>query len=263
VLYPRVDITAAGIAPLTSMFMFDNNDRARVDDYREAVHDSNGLLLWTGKGERVWRPLANPQTLQISAFADGGMRGFGFMQRERKFSDYEDLEAHYENRPSLWVEPIGDWGEGVVELVEIPSNSEVNDNMVVFWRPHEPLKAKGEYLQSYRLHWCTTAPFERNLAEIVGTRCGLAWDQKNRLFIIDFAGGPLKERKADALPSIDVGTSKGQIEHPVVEPNPATGGWRLSFQLNQGSEKLVEMHARLTDGETPLSETWLYRWTTT
>jgi glucans biosynthesis protein len=135
--------------------------------------------------------------------------------------------------------------------------------MVVFWRPHEPLKAKGEYLQSYRLHWCTTAPFERSLAEIVGTRCGQAWDQKNRLFIIDFAGGSLKERKVDTPPTIDIGASKGQIEHPVVEQNPATGGWRLSFQLNQGSEKLVEMHARLTDGETPLSETWLYRWTTT
>src|ERR1700722_8266328 len=209
VLYPRVDIAAAGIAPLTSMFMFDNNDRVRVDDYREAVHDSNGLLLWTGKGERVWRPLANPQALQISAFADGGMRGFGFMQRERKFSDYQDLEAHYENRPSLWVEPIGDWGDGIVELVEIPTSREVNDNIVVFWRPHDLLKAKGEYILNYRLHWCWSVPAGTALAEVVDTRCGLSWDQKYRQFIIDFVGGVLKGRRVDAPPTIDIGSSKG------------------------------------------------------
>lgn len=108
-LYPRTDLPTVGIAPLTSMFLFAASDRTRVDDYREAVHDSTGLLLWTSKGEQVWRPLANPQTLQISAFADSGPRGFGLMQRGRDFGDYQDLEARYENRPSLWVEPIGDW----------------------------------------------------------------------------------------------------------------------------------------------------------
>jgi glucans biosynthesis protein len=104
-------------------------------------------------------------------------------------------------------------------------------------------------------------PAGSQLAEVADTRCGLSWDQKNRQFIIDFVGGVLKDRQVDALPAIDVGASEGQIENPVVEPNPATGGWRLSFQLHQGSEKLVEMHARLMDGETPLTETWLYRWT--
>jgi glucans biosynthesis protein len=90
----------------------------------------------------------------------------------------------------------------------------------------------------------------------------VAWDQKNRQFIIDFGDGAKKGQRPSALPKIDVGASKGKIENPVVEPNPETGGWRLSFQLDQGSEKLVEMHARLMDGETPLTETWLYRWTT-
>lgn len=261
VLYPRTDITAAGLAPLTSMFLFDANDRTRVDDYREAVHDSSGLLLWTGKGEQVWRPLANPRELQISAFTDSGTRGFGLMQRERQFAKYQDLEAHYENRPSLWIEPIGDWGNGIVELVEIPTNREVNDNIVAFWRPHDPLKAKGEYIVSYRQHWCWSVPAGTALGEIVGTRCGLAWDQKNRQFIVDFVGGVLKGRRPDAPPTIDVGCSKGKIENPVVEPNPATDGWRLSFQLDPGGEKLIEMHARLMDGERPLTETWIYRWT--
>jgi glucans biosynthesis protein len=184
------------------------------------------------------------------------------MQRERQLSDYQDLEAHYENRPSAWIEPIGDWGQGIVELVEIPSDREVNDNMVAFWRPHDPLKAKGEYLLNYRLHWCWTAPTPQSVAKVVATRSGLAWDQKNRLFVIDFAGGTLAERKPDALPTIDVGASKGKIENPVVEPNPDIHGMRLSFQLDQGSENLIEMHARLMDGETPLTETWIYRWTT-
>jgi glucans biosynthesis protein len=260
-LYPRSDIAAAGIAPLTSMFFFASNDRTRVDDYREAVHDSAGLLLLTGKGEQVWRPLANPQSLQISAFTDGGPHGFGLMQRGRDFAGYQDLEAHYENRPTLWVEPVGDWGQGIVELVEIPSNREINDNMVAFWRPHDPLKAKGEYLMNYRLHWCWSLPGGTKLALVAATRCGLSWDQKNRLFVVDFAGGALKGRPADPLPTIDIGSSKGKIVDPVVQPNPATGGMRLSFQLDTGGEKLVEMHARLMDGENPLTETWLYRWT--
>ncbi|HTI82279.1 MAG TPA: glucan biosynthesis protein G [Acetobacteraceae bacterium] len=261
-LYPRVDIAQSGIAPLTSMFMFDSNDRMRSDDYRNAVHDTNGLLLWTGKGEQVWRPLANPRTLQISAFTDAGPHGFGLMQRKRTFEGYQDLEAHYENRPSAWIEPIGDWGQGIVELVEIPSDREVNDNVVSFWRPHDPLKAKGEYLLNYRLHWCWSAPIPAQLAKVVATRTGQAWDQKNRLFIIDFAGGTLAERKPDALPTIDLGASKGKIENPVVAVNPDIHGLRLSFQLDQGSENLIEMHARLVDGETPLTETWIYRWTT-
>ena len=261
-LYPRTDITTVGIAPLTSMFLFDANDRTRVDDYRSAVHDSAGLLIWNGKGEQIWRPLANPRELQISAFSDSGTRGFGLLQRARNFSDYQDLEAHYEKRPSLWVEPIGDWGQGIVELVEIPSNREVNDNIVAFWRPHDPLKAKGEYILNYRLHWCWAPPSASLLANVVDTRCGLSWDQKNRQFVIDFAGGALKGRHADAPPTIDIGASKGSIENPVVEPNPATGGLRLSFQLATGSDKLIEMHARLMDGETPLTETWIYRWTT-
>jgi glucans biosynthesis protein len=261
-LYPRVGIGAHGMASLTSMFLFDTNDRTRVDDYREAVHDSSGLLIWNGKGEQIWRPLTNPRELQISAFADSGPRGFGLMQRRRNLTDYQDLEAHYEKRPSLWVEPGGDWGQGVIELVEIPSSREINDNIVAFWRPHAPLKAKSEYMLNYRLHWCWSAPLTSPLAQVEATRCGLAWDQKHRQFVIDFANGVVKRRGPDVLPAIDVGCSTGKIENPTVERNPATGGWRLSFQLDQGGEKLIEMHARLMDGETPLTETWLYRWTT-
>ena len=127
-----------------------------ADDWRAAVHDTDGLALRTGHDERIWRPLINPRKLQISAFSDTGPRGFGLAQRARKFTDYQDLEAVYQKRPSLWIEPRGDWGQGVVELVEIPSDKEVNDNIVAFWRPHDPLKAKNEFKLAYRLHWCWT-----------------------------------------------------------------------------------------------------------
>jgi len=260
-IYPRTDITQAGLAPLTSMFLFDANDHIRFDDWRAAVHDSNGLQLRTGHDEAIWRPLTNPRDLQISSFADTSPRGFGLVQRKRAFVDYQDLESRYEKRPSLWIEPIGDWGEGAVELVEIPSDREVNDNMVAFWRPHDPLRAKGEYLFNYRLHWCWAPPGEVKLAQTLQTRCGLSFDQKHRQFIIDFVGDSLKSLKPDSPPTLAVGTDKGKIISAVTEPNPDVNGWRISIELDTQDNKLVELYARLMNGDRPLTETWLYRWT--
>jgi glucans biosynthesis protein len=259
--YPRVDIAQAGLAPLTSMFLFDANDHTRFDDWRAAVHDSNGLQMHTGHDDRIWRPLTNPRDLQISAFEDTSPRGFGLGQRKRAFADYQDLESRYENRPTLWVEPIGDWGQGVVELVEIPSDREVNDNMVAFWRPHDPLRAKGEYLLNYRLHWCWAPPGEVKLAQTMQTRCGLAFDQKHRQFIIDFVGDSLKGLKPDAPPALDTGSDKGKIVSAVAQPNPDINGWRVSIQLDTQDNTLVELHARIMQGDQPLTETWIYRWT--
>jgi periplasmic glucans biosynthesis protein len=262
-LYPRVDIAASGLAPLTSMFLFDTNNRFGFDDYRSAVHDTSGLALHTGRDEHIWRPIANPHELQISAFTDTGPRGFGLMQRERKFIDYEDAEARYEKRPSLWVEPIGDWGEGVVELVEIPSKQEVNDNTVAFWRPHAALRAKGEYLRNYRLHWCWSRPGDAALGKVAATRCGLAWNGKNRQFVIDFTGAALTRRAAETPPTLEHGCSKGQIVNAVAFALPDIGGWRVSLELDPQNNALVELHARLTGAGKPLTETWLYRWTPT
>jgi glucans biosynthesis protein len=259
--YPRTDIAQAGLAPLTSMFLFDANDHVRFDDWRAAVHDSNGLQVHTGHDEMLWRPLTNPRDLQISSFEDTGPRGFGLLQRRRAFVDYQDLESRYEKRPSLWVEPIGDWGQGVVELVEIPSDREVNDNMVAFWRPHDPLRAKGEYLLNYRLHWGWAPPGQVILAQAMQTRCGLSFDQKHRQFIIDFVGDSLKALKPDAPPTLDATADKGKIVSAVTQPNPDVSGWRVSIELDTQDNKLVELHARLMQGDRPLSETWLYRWT--
>jgi len=260
-LYPRVDIPQAGLAPLTSMFFFGPNDRGSTDDWRAAVHDSGGLALRTGHDQRIWRPLDNPHDLQISAFSDTGPRGFGLMQRARKFTDYQDLEALYQKRPSLWVEPRGDWGQGIVELVEIPSDKEVNDNIVAFWRPRIPLKAKSEFRLAYRLHWCWSEPEPGPFAHVVQTRSGKSWNGDNRQFVIDFAGAALDAWKAVAPPSLDVGTDKGKIVNAVAERNPDLGGWRVSIELDTQKQNVVELHARLMDGDKPLTETWIARWT--
>ncbi|GIK99882.1 MAG: glucans biosynthesis protein G [Alphaproteobacteria bacterium] len=262
-LYPRVDITEAGIATLTSMFFFDSSDRVGVDDYRPAVHDSDGLLMWNGRGEQLWRPLANPTSLQISQFVDANPRGFGLMQRKRDFAIYQDLEARYERRPSAWVESIGDWGSGAITLVEIPTNSEIHDNIVAFWRPKEPLRAQGEYPFTYRLHWSWAVPWETELARVVQTRVGHAWEEPSiRLFVIDLEGGKLAGLPPDAPPQMVIWSDGGELRNQVVQPNPETGGWRMHFELVPEDRSTVELRAQLKDGEdNPLSEVWIYRWT--
>jgi glucans biosynthesis protein len=259
VLYPRVDVAGAGFAPLTSMFLFDANDRAKVDDFRPAVHDSSGLAVHNGRGEALWRPLVNPTDLQISTFVDANPRGFGLIQRSRDFRDYQDLEAHYEKRPSLWIEPIGDWGEGGVFLVEIPSKEEIHDNIVAFWRPREPLRAKGEYAFTYRQHWGKGKP-PSGVAEVTATRAGRGFDPNTRLFVLDLQGDKLKGVNPADVRGL-VGGGAATIQHVVTQPDPETGGWRLSFELAPGRQSFAELRAQMLIGDEMLSEVWLYRWT--
>jgi glucans biosynthesis protein len=255
-LYPRVDVPEPGIAPMTSMFFFDANDRDGIDDFRPAVHDSDGLFMRNGRGEALWRVLSNPADLQVSSFYDTNPRSFGLMQRQRDFHAYEDLESHFETRPSLRVEPIGDWGNGEVRLIEIPTQNEVHDNIVSFWRPKDPLKAKGEYTFTYRLHWGTgeTIP----LAEFAKTRIGAASDTL-RLFVLDIVGDKLKGVKPEAVRGV-VSANFGKISNVVTQLNPH-GGWRMSFNLEPEKKPVVELRAQLMQNDDPLSEVWVYRWT--
>jgi periplasmic glucans biosynthesis protein len=66
---------------------------------------------------------------------------------------YEDLDDNYDKRPSAWIEPQGDWGKGTVDLVEIPTADETNDNIVAFWSPDVCLSRSSLSTLSYRLHW--------------------------------------------------------------------------------------------------------------
>ncbi|MGP9810785.1 glucan biosynthesis protein G [Rhodopseudomonas sp. NSM] len=257
-LYPRTDLQHPGLAPMTSMFFFGPNDPSDVPDFRPAVHDSNGVAIFNGRGEQLWRPLCNPRDLQISSFADQNPRGFGLMQREREFSAYQDLESRFEQRPSLWAEPIGDWGEGAVKLIEIPTKEEIHDNIAAFWEPKGPLRAKGEHIYTYRLHWGPDTPKPSSLARISRTGISMRSDA-DRLFVLDVTGEQLKGLDAGSVRGI-VSADKGEIRNVVTQPNPLTGGWRLSFNLIS-NQPPVELRAFLKAGDQALSEVWVYRWT--
>ena len=260
-LYPRLALPYVGLASLTSMYFFGANDRAGIDDFRPAVHDSDGLAIWNGRGEWLWRPLINPDTLQVSVFVDDNPRGFGLLQRHRNFADYQDLEARYELRPSLWVEAIGSWGSGAVQLVEIPAWSEHHDNVVAFWRPSQPLPAQAEHRFTYRLHWCWRPPVVPETAAALETRTGAGPEKGQRRFVIDFIGGKAKTLPQDVAVEPVITASAGKVEHPVAQPNPAAGGWRVSFVWVPGDATVSDLRCTLKLGEELLSEVWTYRWT--
>ncbi|MEQ9332876.1 glucan biosynthesis protein G [Thalassobaculum sp.] len=257
VLFPRVEMPRVGFGALSSMFLFGPSGRAGYDDFRNAVHDSEGLQIVTGAGERVYRPLANPSRLQVSAFLDRGPRGFGLVQRTRSFSDYQDLETRFELRPSAWIEPIGDWGAGAVVLVEIPAETETNDNIVAYWRPSDPIPAGRPYALTYRLTWCETPPVDPAPARVVASRGGLSFDRKRRLFVVDFDG----LARDDPAPTVDVSATRGTVGNVSARWNPPSGGYRVSFELDTGRETLIELRLVLVRDAMPVSETWLYRWT--
>jgi glucans biosynthesis protein len=258
-IYPRVDLEHAGLAPMTSMFLFGSNDRTGVDDFRPSVHDSDGLGIFNGRGEELWRPLHNPKDLQISTFSDLNPHGFGLMQRQKNFFAYQDLESGFERRPSLWAEPIGDWGEGAVQLIEIPTREEIHDNIAAFWHPAAPLRAKGEHTFTYRLHWGPDTPKASKLARFSRTGVG-ARGEDTRIFVLDLIGEKLKSIDPKMIRGV-VSADKAKVQNIVTQPNPATGGWRLSFEMSAKEKSPIELRAALMQGEEAVSEVWVYRWT--
>lgn len=265
-LFPRRDIAHAGIAPLTSMFLFDAMGRL-VDDYRAAVHDSHGLAMLKGSGEWLWRPLSNRKTLQVSAFVDMSPRGFGLMQRKRRYEEFLDPRAQYEKRPSLWVEPIGDWAAGDVELFEIPSLHETNDNIVAFWHPKDPLRQGQTHSFVYRLHWCNDWPLEQPgpVSKVRYSATGtddlsaggpLKYDPNLRIYVVEFASGILA---SDIKP--DVSANAGRITGIALAPNSLSNTLRLTFHHDATGIDAAELRAILKSGDKNVSETWLYRWT--
>jgi glucans biosynthesis protein len=260
VLFPRTEIELAGIAPLTSMYFFGPERRAGVDDFRDAVHDSNGLFMINGMGEVLWRPLANPAVLQFSAFQDVNPRAFGLIQRQRDFSYYQDAEARYEKRPSVWIEPQADWGPGAVALIEIPTRDEFSDNIVAFWRPAAPLEPGTGHAFSYRLTWGDQPPADIPLARVAATRSGLSiLDPNERVFVVDFDLGSVEVDGLTPQLSVSAGEIAGVVSLSLLpEGNIA----RLGFHFVGGSESVSEFRLALYRGDEPVSETWLYRWTT-
>ncbi|MCB1505956.1 MAG: glucan biosynthesis protein [Hyphomicrobiaceae bacterium] len=258
-LFPRKDVTHVGIAPLTSMYRHGAAQNRLPMDYRPSAHDSEGLAILNGRGERLWRPVTNPRTLQTSAFVDASPKGFGLLQRDRNFSGYQDLDARYERRPTVWVEPRGAWGEGYVELIEIPSEAEIHDNIVCYWKPSKGLQAGSSYQFAYRMTWGQSVPIAWSGLSVVTTRQGSAGGEDQRLFVIDFAGPGTSE--LGALPTAEVRSSSGSIADLMVQENPEVKGVRVSFVLNTAGTDVVELRLGLKAKDRLVSESWLYRWT--
>lgn len=265
-LFARENIAKLGIAPLTSMFTYGEASRERPDDFRPQVHDSDGLLMHTGSDEWIWRPLNNPELLRTSTFIDSAPQGFGLMQRERDFNRYLDIEAQYHRRPSQWVVPLDDWGPGRVELVEIPTPDETNDNIVAYWVADDALEAGESRRLHYLTHTLNTQPEAHNLGRVIRTRQGSAGvpgqidstSQKQRQFIVDFQGGALDDVTADQPVELVISTQQGEVLLPQVTALP-NKGWRASFRLPD-SHQPSDVRLRLTLDDEPISETWNYVW---
>ena len=268
-LFPRRTLAGVGLAPLTSMFFEGENDRRRPDDFRTELHDSDGLLIHTGAGEWIWRPLHNPTRKFVSAFIDNNPRAFGLMQRDRTFQTYQDLEAHYHQRPGYWVEPVGPWGEGHVELVELPTNHETQDNIVAYWEPRQPYEQGQEIAFAYRLRALSAVDGMHPGGKVVNTFQSPArnsgspepGDPTARRFLIDFAGGNLSYYLTDPgqvqlVPS----TSVGRITHTFVVPNEHTRGFRAAFDVKLDPGQSTDLRAYLRAGNKALTETWTYPW---
>lgn len=266
-LFLRRDIERVGIAPLTSMFLFDATNESAFDDFRRAVHDSEGLLIQQANGETLWRPLANPAKFQVSSFGKVRPLGFGLLQRHQAFEQFQDAEARYDKRPSLWIEPQGDWGEGEVVLVEIPSSTETNDNIVAYWQPTGGFRTDQDYSFAYRMSWGAEPSSSMQSGRVLETSAGIpafgAAGSGERVFVIDFSDGnsiPNSPSDPDAV-QVNTFSSAGKITDVSATLVEASGNYRVYVKLDPGDADLIELRVALELGGMQWGETWLYRWT--
>ncbi len=259
-LIPRVAVDNYGIGGMTATYYFGPNSRRNIDDVRAAAYEASGLQIKNGNDEWVWRPLNNPQALQISVFVDPSPRGFGLLQRDRDFATFLDDEQAFEKRPTIWNEPIGEWATGSVQLTEIPSDNDVNDNILAYWRPKQPLVPDQEQSFVYRQYWCWQPPERPPLAIVSGTRIGKAGGKKRR-FVVEFNDDRFK--LADELTAYkpSISSSIGTLSRIKLSFYPERRLCRVSFDLDPGNDTMSELRLLLTKSDQPVSETWLYRWT--
>ncbi|MGO4675045.1 glucan biosynthesis protein [Bosea sp. 2YAB26] len=266
-LVPRVEIPRIGIAPLTSMFLAGEGDLGHRTDFRPEIHDSDGLLMQNGSGEWIWRPIRNPASLRISSFGDRDPRGFGLMQRDREYGHYQDLEAHYHARPGYWVEPIGDWGEGRVDLIEIPTNNEAFDNIVACWTPARPLDIGKASEFTYRITALSTTNELHAMAQVRNSFSG--WDIREpdadgmgkQRFIIDFGDGDLAYFVSDPKRvEVVASTTAGSIAHTIIAANPAAKGFRVILDATLPVGQTADLRVYLKSRNRTLSETWTQSW---
>jgi glucans biosynthesis protein len=262
-LYLREGIATLGLAPLTSMFQHGEN-QPRPGDFRPEVHDSDGLSVASGDGEWLWRPLSNPKQPLVTSFSVRELAGFGLMQRDRGFASYEDIEAQYQMRPSAWIEPQGSWGPGRVELLQLPTPDETNDNVVAYWVP-ERVPAPGQPLDfAYRLHWQGERQQRPPGGWAVQSRRGHGYRDPDDpvgsevQFVVDFDGPALRALPADAaVEAVASAGTNGRIVERIAYRNPVTGSWRMTLRAERTQPaQPLELRAYLRHGADALTETW-------
>ncbi len=244
---------------MAGAYLFSGLDHRRADDVRAAVYELTGLQILAGSGEWLWRPVSNRETLQISAFSDLNPRGFGVLQRTRSFDAFYDDDTHWELKPSLWIEPIGDWGEGGLHLLEIPAASETNENVIAQWRPKAGMAAATSQSIAYRQFWCWSPPSKPPLATCVSSRSGKIGNRQR--FAVEMAGDLFADPQKAAAASADVHASAGKIVSVRLFPYKDRRSVRVVFDLDPGSETYSELRLTLSVDNQPASETWLFRWT--
>jgi periplasmic glucans biosynthesis protein len=258
-LFFRKSPKKIGLAPLGSLFLMGQNRARLFPDYRPQVHDADGLLIESGASNWTWRPLVNPATtFRLSRFPVSELKGFGLMQRDRQFADYDDLQSRFELRPSYWVEPGEHWGSGAVELVEIPTLNDYNDNIVVYWTPLEKPVPGHELHLTYRISALLASPEHTPLLQVRSTRLRPESGDLPPRFVIDFAGKSPPAGDLSSPGAAKIQVSHGQVRNLVVQTNDASGGWQVFFDLAGAGDNRTELRLRLQSGEEPVSETWVY-----
>ncbi|ASM51950.1 periplasmic glucans biosynthesis protein [Pseudoalteromonas espejiana DSM 9414] len=264
-LYMRADVERLGIAPLTSMYWYSEKDKTEAKDWRPEIHDSDGLAIHTGSGQYIWRPLNNPQSVSTNSFIDENPKGFGLIQRDRDFNNYQDDGVFYNKRSSAWIKPQGDWGKGAVQLVEIPTKDETFDNIVAYWVPEKEARKGDEFTFSYDIEWRPLDPKSKTLASVVNTRQGQGGipgqpipEGVNKM-VIDFEGPVFKglDRESGIKPIVEA--SNGEILEPIgAYPIVGTNQWRLAFDYKQSNNNPVHIRAYLVDkNDEAITETWV------
>ena len=269
-LFPRRAIAKLGVAALTSMFLFgEDGTGRRFDDFRPQVHDSDGFMAETGHGQWLWRPLANPRELRVNRFMDENPQAFGLIQRDRNFAHYQDVESQYQARPSYWVQPLGNWGKGGVELVEIPSDEEIHDNMVAYWVPDQPVNGGKPLSFAYLLSAFAENPSWPPGGRVVAIRSGnpAVGDNRGhfgpgaRRLLFEFAGGELDGLDGPQPVKAELTAENGQIDALTVQRVPQSRVWRVALVVTPRAKKpVVDLRGYLTLYGEVLTETMVYQW---
>ncbi|MCO8122183.1 glucan biosynthesis protein [Stieleria sp. TO1_6] len=251
-------IEKIGIAPLTSMWIWGDGLKGPPQDKRPGVHDSDGLLVHSGEDGWIWRPYSRLPYPSTSFRKVRALLGFGVLQRNRAFFHYDDYNAKYHMRPSIWVTPHTPWQDGRVELLEIPGAHEGIDNIAAYWVPDQ-MPAPGQPLElNYDLAFF---PGDIGAENYVGRSTNFYVDRNpvaDRIGLtIRFSGLALRQLPVDRAVNIVTSIAGADLLHSE-STRTETGDYIVDVTFRATSESPVDLAVKLQDGERALTELFTY-----